>query len=50
MPCRIYEKYGELFINGMQPVLIGEFFPHLDLEELSVKVNEDLKEIVDKAK
>lgn len=52
MPCRIslYEKNGETFISGMRPVLIGEFFPDLDLGELPLKVNEDLKEIVDKAK
>ena len=52
MPCRIslYEKNGEVFISGMRPVLIAEFFPHLDLGELPVKVDEDLKEIVDKAK
>ncbi|MDP3025645.1 MAG: DUF302 domain-containing protein [Candidatus Zixiibacteriota bacterium] len=52
MPCRIslYEENGEIFISGMRPILMGEFFPHLDLGELPVKIDEDLREIVDKAK
>jgi len=52
MPCRIslYEKNGEVFISGMRPVMIGEFFPDLDLGELPSKVDEDLRGIVDKAK
>ncbi|MDP3024543.1 MAG: DUF302 domain-containing protein [candidate division Zixibacteria bacterium] len=52
MPCRIslYEKNGEIFISGMRPVMIGEFFPDLDLGELPLKVDEDLRGIVDKAK
>ncbi len=52
MPCRIslHEKNGELFISGMRPVLIGEFFPDLDFGELPLKVDQDLKEIVDRAK
>ena len=52
MPCRIslYEKNGEIFISGMRPVMIGEFFPDLDLGELPMKVDEDLRWIVDKAK
>jgi uncharacterized protein (DUF302 family) len=52
MPCRIslYEKNGEILISGMRPVMIGEFFPDLDLGELPLKVDEDLRGIVDKAK
>ena len=52
MPCRIslYEENGEVFISGMRPVIIGEFFPDLDLGELPMKVDEDLRGIVDKAK
>lgn len=52
MPCRIslHEKNGEIFISGMRPVIIGEFFPDLDLGELPLKVDEDLRWIVDKAK
>jgi uncharacterized protein (DUF302 family) len=52
MPFRIslYEENGEVFISGMRPVMIGEFFPDLDLGELPLKVDEDLRWIVDKAK
>jgi len=52
MPCRIslYEKNGVIFISTMRPVMIGEVFPDLDLGELPMKVDEDLRWIVDKAK
>jgi len=52
MPCRIslYEENGEVFISGMRPVIIGEFFPDLDLGELPMKVDEDLRGLVDKVK
>lgn len=52
MPCRInvYAKNGNVFISGMLPGVLPQFFPNAGLEDLATQVEKDVKEIVDSAK
>ncbi len=52
LPCKInvYQKDGKIFISGMRPTVLPQFFPHADLGNLPVEIDAIIKGIIDKSK
>ena len=52
MPCKInvYEQSGQVFIAGMRPAVLPEFFPNLELEEQVIEIDRLIHNIVNQAK
>lgn len=52
MPCKInvYVKDGEIFISGMRPIVLSQFFPHAGLGEMPKEIDQIIQDIIDNAK
>lgn len=52
LPCKVnvYVKDGSTYISGMRPIVLTQFFPEADLGTLPEKVDEIIRNIIDKAK
>lgn len=52
MPCKInvYVHEGRVFLSGMRPIVLPQFFPHVDLGEMPREVDAIVRSIIDKAK
>ncbi|MBI2635729.1 DUF302 domain-containing protein [Candidatus Peregrinibacteria bacterium] len=52
MPCKInvYAHEGTVFLSGMRPVVLPQFFPHVDLGDMPQEVDAIVRSIIDKAK
>jgi len=51
MPCRInvYEKSGQVFISGMRPIVLPQFFPENDFGNGPAEIDEKIRNIIDRA-
>ncbi|OIO55736.1 hypothetical protein AUJ46_00370 [Candidatus Peregrinibacteria bacterium CG1_02_54_53] len=51
MPCKInvYVHEGKVFLSGMRPIVLPQFFPHVDLGEMPQEVDAIVRSIIDKA-
>ena len=52
LPCKInvYQKKSQIFISGMRPIILPQFFPNADLGNLPFEVDEIIRRIIDKSK
>ena len=52
LPCKInvYIKDGQTFISGMRPIVLSQFFPHVDLGERPQEIDQIIQNIINKAK
>ncbi|HBV01035.1 MAG TPA: hypothetical protein DEF00_01410 [Candidatus Taylorbacteria bacterium] len=52
MPCKInvYVKDGEIFISGMRPIVLPQFFPNAVLGERTKEIDRIVLQIIDGAK
>ncbi|MBI1934632.1 DUF302 domain-containing protein [Candidatus Peregrinibacteria bacterium] len=52
MPCKInvYVHEGKVVLSGMRPIVLPQFFPHVDLGNKPQEVDAIVRSIVDKAK
>ena len=52
MPCKInvYVHEGKVWIIGMRPIVLSQFFPHADLGDKPQEVDAIVRSIIDKAK
>ena len=52
LPCKInvYQKDGKIYISGMRPVILSQFFPKADLGNLPEEVDEIIRGIIDRSK
>ena len=52
MPCKInvYVHEGKVFFSGMRPIVLPQFFPHVDLGDMPQEVDAIVQSIIDKAK
>ena len=52
MPCKInvYVHEGKVFFSGMRPIVLPQFFPHVDLGNMPQEVDAIVRSIIDKAK
>ncbi|OGJ69753.1 hypothetical protein A3H22_00245 [Candidatus Peribacteria bacterium RIFCSPLOWO2_12_FULL_55_15] len=52
MPCKInvYVHDGKVFLSGMRPIVLSQFFPNADLGDMPQEVDAIVQSIIDKAK
>ncbi|ALM10467.1 MAG: hypothetical protein PeribacterA2_1112 [Candidatus Peribacter riflensis] len=52
MPCKInvYVHEGKVFLSGMRPIALSQFFPQADLGDKPQEVDAIVRAIIDKAK
>lgn len=52
LPCRInvYQKEDQIFISGMRPIVLPQFFPKANLGNLPTEVDKVIREIIDRSK
>lgn len=52
MPCKInvYVKEGQVFISGMRPIALSQFFPNVPLGEMPKEIDQIIRNIIDTAK
>lgn len=52
LPCKInvYQKDGKTYISGMRPIILPQFFPHVNLGNLPQEVDTIIRGIIDKSK
>jgi len=52
LPCKInvYQKDEQVYISGMRPVILSQFFPEADLGSLPTKIDAVVKKIIDGSK
>ncbi|OGI90431.1 hypothetical protein A2911_01690 [Candidatus Nomurabacteria bacterium RIFCSPLOWO2_01_FULL_40_15] len=52
LPCKInvYIKDGQTFISGMRPIVLSQFFPHVDLGERPQEIDQIIQNIINNAK
>ena len=52
LPCKInvYTKDGQTFISGMRPIVLSQFFPHVDLGERPQEIDQIIQNIINNAK
>jgi uncharacterized protein (DUF302 family) len=52
MPCKInvYIHEGQAFLSGMRPIVLPQFFPHVDLGSMPQEVDAIVRSIIDKAR
>lgn len=52
MPCKInvYVHEGKVVLSGMRPIILPQFFPHVDLGDMPQEVDAIVRSIIDKAK
>ncbi len=50
MPCKInvYVHEGKVFLSGMRPVVLPQFFPHVDLGNMPQEVDAIVRSIIDR--
>src|SRR3990167_4792622 len=48
LPCKInvYQKDEQVYISGMRPVILSQFFPEADLGSLPTKIDAVVKKII----
>lgn len=51
MPCKInvYVHEGKVVLSGMRPIVLPQFFPHVNLGDMSQEVDAIVRSIIDKA-
>jgi uncharacterized protein (DUF302 family) len=52
MPCKInvYVKDGVVYISGMRPIILPQFFPNAELGDTPKEIDEIVQSIINKAK
>ncbi|MDE2173133.1 MAG: DUF302 domain-containing protein [Patescibacteria group bacterium] len=52
LPCKInvYVKSGQVFISGMRPIILPQFFPQANLGERAKEIDHIIQNIIDSAK
>ncbi len=52
LPCKInvYVKDGQIFISGMRPIILPQFFPQADLGERPKEIDQIIQNIINNAK
>lgn len=52
LPCKInvYQKDGKIYISGMRPIVLPQFFPKVNLGNLPAEVDAIIREIIDKSR
>lgn len=52
MPCKInvYVKSGQVFISGMRPIILPQFFPQAELGGMPEEIDRIIQNIINKAK
>lgn len=52
IPCKlnVYVHEGQVFLSAMRPIVLPQFFPHVDLGDKPQEVDAIVRSIVDKAK
>lgn len=52
LPCKInvYQKDEQVYISGMRPVILSQFFPEADLGSLPTEIDAVVKKIIDGSK
>jgi len=52
LPCKInvYQNNGKIYISGMRPVVLSQFFPQANLGSLPTEVDTIIRSIIDKSK
>ena len=52
LPCKInvYQKNSKIYISGMRPIVLSQFFPKAKLGNLPTEVDEIIRGIIDKCK
>lgn len=52
MPCKInvYVKDGQVFISGMRPIVLSQFFPNAPLGEMPKEIDQIIQNIINTAK
>lgn len=52
LPCRInvYQKEEQIFISGMRPIVLPQFFPKANLGNLPTEVDKVIREIIDRSR
>lgn len=52
MPCKInvYVKDGDVYISGMRPIILPQFFPNANLGGMPEEIDEIVQSIINKAK
>ncbi|VVA44039.1 conserved hypothetical protein [Candidatus Roizmanbacteria bacterium] len=52
LPCKInvYQKDGQIYISGMRPLILSQFFPKANLGNLPIEVDAIIRKIIDASK
>lgn len=52
LPCKInvYQKDGKIYISGMRPIVLPQFFPQANLGNLPTEVDTIIRGIIDRSK
>lgn len=52
MPCKInvYIQNGQVFISGMRPIVLKQFFPDANLDEKPEEIDQIIQNIINNAK
>lgn len=52
LPCKInvYIKEGQIFISGMRPIILPQFFPEADLGEKPKEIDQIIQDIINNSK
>lgn len=52
LPCKInvYRKSGKIYISGMRPIILPQFFPKANLDSLPKEVDEIIQGIINRSK
>ena len=52
LPCKInvYTKDGEVFISGMRPIILPQFFPQAELGDRPKEIDQIIQNIINNAK
>ena len=52
LPCKInvYIQDGQTFISGMRPIVLPQFFPHVDLGQRPKEIDQIIQNIINNAK
>ena len=52
LPCKInvYTKDGQTYLSGMRPIVLSQFFPHVDLGERPNEIDQIIQNIINNAK
>jgi len=52
LPCKInvYQKDGQIFISGMRPNILPQFFPNANLGNLPAEIDEVIRGIIESSK